>query len=166
MTERYYAAFDPGFTGAIAVLNQDCEIMALHDMPVIETIKGKTKKGKPKKVHELDGPGVRDILTDFPLSHVFIEKCQTMPGQGIVSMGRYMESYGVLKGVCVGLGLGYTLVQPRTWKKAAMPDMGKDKGQSIVRVKQIYPDIKFPLVKDHGKADAVLIARYGIQELI
>ena len=41
-----------------------------------------------------------------------------------------------------------------------MPDMGKDKGASIQKVSQLYPELILTTVKDHGIADAVLIARY------
>lgn len=83
-----------------------------------------------------------------------------MPNQGIVSSGRYMASYGFLRGLCVGNGIPYHLIQPQTWKKAMMPDMGKDKGASIQKVSQLYPELSLTRVKDHGIADAILIARY------
>ncbi|MBI5193836.1 MAG: hypothetical protein HZA08_10530, partial [Nitrospirae bacterium] len=41
---------------------------------------------------------------------------------------------------------------------------GKDKGSSIIRVKQLYPDMKLIRKKDHNKADAVLIGLYGLRE--
>jgi crossover junction endodeoxyribonuclease RuvC len=83
-----------------------------------------------------------------------------MPKQGIVSTGRYMASYGFLRGLCVGNGIPYHLIQPQSWKKAMMPDMGREKGASIQKVTQLYPDLSLTRVKDHGIADAILIARY------
>lgn len=153
-----YIGIDPGFTGGIAVLDKDAAIIELEDMPVI----------KVGKKNELDGPEIVNILTNARVlakCHVFIEKCQSMPGQGIASTGRYMEGYGRLRGICEGLSLPYTLVHPKTWKKIMMPDMLKEKGQSIIRVKQLYPDIDLPRKKDHGKSDAVLIGRYGWQTM-
>ena len=41
-----------------------------------------------------------------------------------------------------------------------MPDMGKEKGASIQKVSQLHPELTLTRVKDHGIADAVLIARY------
>lgn len=152
---------DPGFSGAIAVINGETkEILALLDMLII-----KVGKGKKKKNH-LDEIGIRDILKNNA-DHVFIEKCQAMPAsvkgvrQGIASTANYMTGYGIIRGICVGLGIPYTLIHPKTWKKAMMPDMGRDKGASIIRVKQLYPSIDLPRKKDHGKADSILIARYG-----
>ncbi len=158
-----YIGIDPGYTGGIAILDEKAQIVELYDMPVIAV--GKTKK-------ELDGPGIVKILENYSRmilsqdSHVFIEKCQSMPRQGVVGVGRYMEGYGRLRGICEGLSLPYTLVRPQTWKKEMMPDMDtKEKGQSIVRAKQLYPDIDLPRKKDHGLADAVLIGRHGWQTL-
>jgi hypothetical protein len=41
-----------------------------------------------------------------------------------------------------------------------LADMPKEKGSSIQKVGQIYPNIEFTRKKDHGICDAILIARY------
>jgi len=161
-----YIGIDPGFTGGIAVLDEKADIVELYDMPVIPV---GTKK-------ELDGPEITKILKVYIAlveapnpafrlggAHVFIEKCQSMPSQGVVGVGRYMEGYGRLRGICEGLSLPYTLVHPKTWKKDMMPDMDKSvKGNAEVRVKQLYPTIELPdRKKTDGLCDAVLIARFG-----
>lgn len=145
---------DPGFSGAVALLDDSQQIMFAVDMPVLG-------EGKKKQLDELE---IRELLREPGISHVYIEKSQTMPGQGISSSGRYMCSYGIVRGICVGLGLPYTLVHPKTWKKDMMRDMGKEKEASVIRVKQLYPDIKMPRKKDHGPCDAILIARYGLKQ--
>ncbi len=150
---------DPGFTGAIANIDADGNVNVI-DMPVIVTLK-KGKKGKTSNKNELDGVGVYQMLHIMAPEHVYIEKAQTMPGQGIASSGRYMDAYGQIKGICIGAGIPYTLVHPKTWKKVIMPDMGKEKGEAIVRVRQLFPQVELPLKKDHGKADALLICEYG-----
>ncbi len=151
---------DPGFTGGIAAINTVNGYAIVITMPVIRTTK-KDKKGRKSIKQELDGVGVRQALVTMNPSHVFIEKAQTMPDQGVASSGRYMDGYGVIKGICIGLAIPYTLVHPRTWKKLIMFDMGKEKGESIVRAKQLFPMVDLPLKKDHGRADALLIAEYG-----
>jgi len=54
-------------------------------------------------------------------------------------------------------------VVPVRWKKSMMPDATKEKDASILRVKQLYPQEahQFKRKKDHGRADALLIAAYG-----
>lgn len=150
----FTVGIDPGFSGAIAILDTDRKIISAADMPIL---------GEGKK-RQLDEVEIRNIL-DQGISHVFIEKSQTMPGQGVASSGRYMCSYGIIRGICVGMGLPYTLVHPKTWKKEMMRDMGKEKEASVIRVKQLYPDIDMPRKKDHGPCDAILIARYGMTQI-
>jgi len=150
---KIIAGVDPGFSGAIVLLENDNKIFSLFDMPVITV-------GKKK---ELDGALLAGIFRDT-VAHAYIEKAQSMPGQGIASTGRYMESYGRIRGICEGLGIPYTLVHPRTWKKVMMPDMPKEKGASIQRVKQLYPDIDLPRKKDHNKCDALLLSLYGLKQ--
>ena len=143
---------DPGFSGALAVLDSDLKIDFVMDMPILMVVKKR----------ELDEAKLSDIFSRWRLRPMMVglEKSQTMPNQGIVSSGRYMSSYGFLRGLCVGNGIPYHLIQPQSWKKAMMPDMGKEKGASIQKVTQIYPELSLTRVKDHGIADAVLIARY------
>lgn len=147
-----YAGIDPGFSGAIAILDKEKEIIFSMDMPILQV-------GKKRELNE---PFIRDVLKKhLPLS-VAIEKSQVMPGQGISSSGRYMASYGFLRGVCVGLGIEYQLIHPKTWKKLMMPDMPKEKSASIMRVGQLYPELVLARKKDHGIADAILLGRYLI----
>ena len=159
----YIAGIDVGFTGAIAFYHHHPDrrrvAMEVYDMPVI-----KIKKGK-KTSQEIDEPALRKIFAAHKLVHVFIEKAQTMPNQGISSAGRYLCGFGILRGICVGMQIPYTLVPPQRWKKIMMPGMPKDKGQSIVRVKQLFPLQDLPLKNDHGKSDAILIACYGAKEM-
>ena len=147
---------DPGFSGALAVVSEEGEVLGLEDMPVL-------KVGSRRELNE---PAIKDFLKRHKIATVALEKSQTMPGQGIASSGRYMMSYGVLRGLCVGLGIPYQLVHPRTWKKAMMPDMPKEKEASIQRVGQLYPDLVLDRKKDHGKADALLICLYGQRAMV
>jgi crossover junction endodeoxyribonuclease RuvC len=150
----YYMGIDPGFSGAIAVLDKDLALIHSQDMPIVTV-------GKKR---ELDEAALFKVCYRYSPTYehlvVGIEKSQTMPGQGIASSGRYMASYGFLRGLCVGMGLSYVLIRPPTWKKVMLMDMPKEKGSSIVKVNQLYPDLQLTRKKDHGIADAILIARY------
>ena len=148
----YIMGIDPGFSGALAVLDSDLKIEFVMDMPII-------KVGKKRELDEARLSVIFKMWRSKSIN-VALEKSQTMPNQGIVSSGRYMASYGFLRGLCVGNGIPYHLIQPQTSKKAMMPDMGKEKGASIQKVSQLYPELSLTRVKDHGIADAILIARY------
>jgi len=146
---------DPGFSGAIAIIDDEGVIHELLDMPIL-------KVGKRNELCEVE---IKNLLEEAHAEHVYIEKSQSMPGQGISSTFRYGASWGIIRGICVGLEIPYTLVHPKTWKKAMMPDMGKEKGASILRVGQLYPELKLTRKKDHGMADALLLALHGLRTL-
>lgn len=149
-TRNYYAGIDPGFSGAIAIIDDRQRIVEVHAMP-LHGIKSK---------QEIDCDKIISILLNYQLSHVAIEKAQAMPKQGCVSMFRYGDGYGQIKGICAAFVLKYTLVTPQAWKKRMMAGMDKGKGASIVRAKQLFnftPKSK----TDHGRAEAILIAEYG-----
>jgi len=95
------------------------------------------------------------------IKHAVIEKAQAMPKQGTVSMFRYGVAYGFIRGLLKTMRIPYTLIHPKTWKKEMMPDMGKDKGASILRVQQLFPTTELTRKKDHNIADAILLAEYG-----
>jgi len=150
---------DVGFSGAIA---QILDIRA-DGLDEIDAVDMPTLKDGAHT--ELNEPEIKDLLVGA--NHVFIEKAQTMPiehegrRQGTASSGRYMMSYGQVRGICAGMGIPYTLVHPKTWKKVMMADMPKDKSASIIRAKKLFPQVKLDRKKDHGRADALLLAEYG-----
>jgi hypothetical protein len=158
---------DPGNAGAIAVIDdkKPLPLITLFDMPILITEgKGKTKKGNVKKHTVLDEQALCSIFKNLmPIKMMFIEKSQSMPGQNAAATFNYAAGYGIIRGVCVGLGIPYTLVHPATWRRSLMKDMDKGKDASIVRAKQLYPTAD--IGKKDGRAEALLIGTYGKKEL-
>jgi crossover junction endodeoxyribonuclease RuvC len=147
------AGVDNGFTGAITLMDVDRRrIIESLEMPIVKN-----------KKNEINEKAVKEIL--FQSVHIFIEKAQVMPKQGISSSGRYMMAYGIVRGICVGLGIPYTLVTPQRWKNVMMADMPKEKGASIIAALRMFPELSLPRKKDHGRADSILIAAYGARLL-
>lgn len=97
--------------------------------------------------------------------HVILEQVHAMPKQGVASSFNFGRGLGLWEGLIVGIGFPYTLVSPQRWKKKMLADMGKDKGASVLRAKQMFPSIasELKLVKDHNKAEALLLAAWGQQ---
>lgn len=147
---KFYCGIDPGFTGGIAIIDGEQRIVEVHDMP-LHGIKSK---------QEIDCNKVISILLNYQLCHIAIEKAQAMPRQGCVSMFRYGDGYGQIKGICAALRLKHTLVTPQSWKKRMMQGMDKGKGAAIVRAEQLF-DFQANKKNDHGRAEAVLIAEFG-----
>jgi len=110
-----------------------------------------------------DIPGMVALLQPYggPGVHVVIEEGQAMPGQGVRSMFTCGFGYGVWIGVLVTLRLSYTPVRPALWKKAF--SLGKDKEASRLRAMQLFPSADLRRKRDHGRAEALLLAWYGRQ---
>lgn len=102
------------------------------------------------------------------VKHVYIEKAQPMPKQGVVGVFTYGKGYGELLGVIKASQVPFTEVRPQTWKRVVLADMDRsDKQSSIRRAKQLFPRIDFRATercrKEHdGMAEAALIAWYGL----
>ncbi|MCK5128101.1 MAG: Holliday junction endonuclease [candidate division Zixibacteria bacterium] len=152
------AGIDPGLDGGICVL-VDKTISILMPMPTNTITVGRKKK------RELDLPAICQAIDH--VSAAIVEKVHSMPSQGVASTFKFGTGYGMLLGILAAQGTPYTLVSPQTWKKVMLRDMPKGKGSSILRAKQLCPDIKLLATersrKPHdGMAEAYLLARYGI----
>ena len=152
--EKIIIGIDPGLTGGIAVLDSKSkELIRLWDMPVIP-------EGGRKKV---SGRGLAKIIGGYSrqqVAMVYLEKVGARPGQGVVSMFNFGRSYGAVEAAIAVLGLPLTYVAPQSWKRAAGL-LRTDKDASRGRVLDLYPNADVHCKKDTGRADAVLIARYG-----
>ncbi len=162
MRGTVYIGIDPGFSGAIAVIRGN--VAQVYDTPTVR-VSAPPKKGKKRTRLELDTDGLAGIFTAIPVTpegHVlYIEHASVMPHQGVVSSGRYMQSFGYMLGLAQGLGFNPILVRPQTWKKALGLD--SDKAKSIELAKQLYPDanLKRKRHDDHNRAEALLITHYA-----
>lgn len=93
-----------------------------------------------------------------------LEKVNTMPGQGVVSMFNFGQNFGFIQGVLKAYGIPYELVTPQKWKKEF--SCTSDKNTSIEVCKRLFPSVNLKATdrckKDHdGMAEALLIAEYG-----
>lgn len=111
----------------------------------------------PETAHDLAA-----LLRTFDPSHTraYLEKQWPRPTDGKVQAFANGEGYGLLRGVMATLGIGYELVAPATWK-IAMGLKGKEKADSRRKAQELYPTASLARVKDHGRAEALLIAHYG-----
>lgn len=147
---------DPGLTGAIAILDDDAA--TVHDMPVYQY----SQTGFVKRAVGLE------VFTNilYPYSeriggtHVFLERVNAMPGQGVAGMFSLGMSYWGAKGVLHGLDMPVELIRPQDWK--AHYGIGRDKDVARHLAHHYYPDVDLRLKKHHGRAEALLIARYGL----
>jgi crossover junction endodeoxyribonuclease RuvC len=147
------AGIDPGLDGAIAVF--DGESLEIHDLPML------TISGGRKTRRILNPESLSSLLLRINPSFVYVENVHTMPKQGIVSSGRLMETFGIIRGVLGALQLPRAFVEPRTWKRrfALIGKRGKDDSRRVAI--DLFPSVSFHRAKDHNRAEAALIAFYG-----
>ena len=128
---------------------------------------GVMRNKKVDKEHlETDPHGLVGLLLRLgsPL-HVCFEHLHAAPMEGVVSVFSLGQAAGMVTGVLAGMGIPYTRVRPEAWKKALMAGMSKDKGESVVRASQLYPQIADQLRGPRGRAldgraDALLLAHW------
>ena len=162
---------DPGLTGALALLNHR-GLLACTDMPTM--IKG---NGEGAVKNQVDPGALADLLRawiegkDKNEIMVLIEAQGPvrLPGNKILGgASAFSLAYtaGVIEGVVTALRLPRELVTPSAWKKAlGLTAKGPDK-KALARAmaQRYYPEADICRVRDHNRAEAILIARYGHQK--
>ena len=142
---------DIGLTGAIAHLSG--EELHVFDMPTLEVNRKRT----------VSAVQLADLLREIrtPDCKVVVERVAARPGQGVVSMFSFGQSYGVVLGVVAALDLPLTLITPQEWRKGMRVQGGKD--ASRLRILELKPECSplFSRKRDHGRADATLIALHA-----
>ena len=146
---------DPGLSGCCAIVAADGGLVALHDTP---TLTLKVARGM-KQAYDI--PGMAAVLQPYvgPGVHVVIEESQAMAGQGVRSTFTTGLGYGLWIGLLTASQLPYSPVRPSVWKKAF--SLGKDKEASRLRAMQLFPQADLRRKRDHGRAEALLLALYG-----
>jgi crossover junction endodeoxyribonuclease RuvC len=154
------AGIDLGLSGAVALIDAASgAVVDIADMPTLALARG----GKHKR--EIDAHSLARLIGDRRPSHVYIEMVGAMPGQGVSSVFAFGKSFGVVIGVLAALAVPMTLVSPVTWKRALGVPAAKDAAR--YRASQLLPAAAhhWPLVKHDGRAEAALIALYGLRQL-
>jgi hypothetical protein len=158
---------DNGLNGAVVAINEQLKIVKWVDTPTISM----GKQTRKQYAEAVMARVIRSFLHyEHGRIHVFIEHAQAMPKQGVSSTFKTGEGYGLWRGICVGLGVRYSIIHPRVWQKQMHQGtpQGDTKKKSIVACQRLFPDL--PVLgprggtKD-GRADAALIAAYGLQQV-
>lgn len=156
---------DPGITGALAALDHS-GIRRVFDMPTRE------KPGNTKVRNEVHPIMLRVLLRSLVTADekavVVMEALNTFAGGSVQTMGSLEATKAVISTVCELSGFEVKLVSPRTWqsffgiKSRADEDT---KAQSLRIARELYGASFCPLKKHHGRADAILIARWAQRNL-
>ena len=150
---KTYVGIDPGLDGAVAIIHPDHGI-TLADAPTVKTARGR------QYVVDLMAGHLRALPGDGAC--VGIEQVHAMPKQGVRSMFSMGKGFGIWLGIIGALSIPFEYVTPQAWKKAMLPGVGHDKEASRLRAIELFPLVADQLTrkKDHGRAEALLIAEY------
>jgi hypothetical protein len=162
---------DPGTTGAIAFVGPGDRVV-IKDIPTVDL----TGNGLVRR--RVAGRELADVLlahcpVGLPAT-VFVEAVATMGGRNnaVQTQGSLMRSLGAIETVVEMLRWPLVMVTPRDWqafyKLAGKKTEKRERGEmpaSIDRAIALYPQAveRLSRVKDHNRAEALLIAHYGVR---
>lgn len=154
-----FIGVDPGLSGAIAIYDPALDEVDVADMPVLQI----DRNGKKK--NEIDVAALAAFVDDTSKQGTYrlavIEKVGAMPKQGVTSSFTFGVTWGIALGVLGAHFIRVERIQPRTWQSAMGVKDGKDGAR--LRAQQLFPKQSrlYARVKDHGRADASLMAVYA-----
>ncbi len=87
-----------------------------------------------------------------------LESVHSMPGQGVASTFAFGRAVGAIQGLLDLLPWPVTLAEPRVWKRTM--GLTADKSSSLLAARSLWPEAPLTRVKDHGAAEALLLAEW------
>jgi crossover junction endodeoxyribonuclease RuvC len=145
---------DPGLQGALA--SWDGKQLIVVDVPIMKA---------RKRGNEVNLPAFADLVRKLaPFGAAYVERNSSRPREGVSSA----RKGGLVEGIILGCVIVYTKniirVPPNQWKRIMR--VTKDKEYSCTKAIEEFPDYHyfFAKKKDHGRAEAALLALYGYRK--
>lgn len=161
MTARVLG-IDPGLTGAWAMLEEDGSLLAVEDLPVI----------RDGRLAWIDADALFSRLLevrDCRPVRAIVERVHAMPRNGSQAAFSQGCTLGSILAALQLVRARIELVQPQVWKRAlgligdkALSDVDR-KRASLDKARLLFPDAPLDRQRDHGRAEALLIAHHGIR---
>lgn len=152
---------DPGVHGAIAILLDTGDLLAVHDMPVFavtKRVKGKDRTRNHVNVHDLGA-----ILRPFAGGIAVVELVGAQPTDGPIQAFQFGFSTGALHGAAGALGMRIEPARPQAWKKHFKLPADKNAARQLATRRWPAFAEQFKRVADAGRAEAALIGLYWIE---
>jgi crossover junction endodeoxyribonuclease RuvC len=147
---------DPGVRGGLSVVEVTDGVAPMLvecvDIPVIGS-------GAKERV---DVAGIRNFIEAHQPARALIERAGAMPKQGIASTFKYGRATGAIEAAITLCSIPVEIIEASAWKRFwHLP--GKDKESGRQKALQLFPGALAALARkrDHGRAEATLIALYG-----
>ena len=168
---------DIGLTGAISRVGPGLQPVVV-DIPTVPDGEPKAGRGKtpfqPMRIH---GRQLLTMLRELvPAGHVVLAvfedvRARPMHNDNVQfnsfhSQNSLVLSRGVIQAVLDIAGIKTEAVQPQTWKRLYGLS-GADKKDSLDKARVLFPGLAGDLsrVRDHNRAESLLIANYGLKKL-
>jgi len=143
---------DPGVSGAIAFYWPEAQHRVIAE-------------DAPTAFGLIDAVTLADRIRQLKPDLAIIESVGAMPGQGVSSTFKFGRAVGTVDGILSTLVIPRRFVTPTVWKRHWRLDKDKEKSRALAI--QLFPSCAnhFARKKDHNRAEAALIARYGAEVL-
>lgn len=151
---------DPGLTGALALIDTEAGLLDVVDVPTCENglASGSMKRWVDEHV-------LQAVLADWSAKHDFardavraaIERPIPMPTLPAQTIASQFDTFGVLRAQ-LARHAEVSFVVPHTWKKFF--GLGNDKDAARACCLRLYPNAPVARVKDHNRAEAVLVGHW------
>jgi hypothetical protein len=156
---------DPGLTGALCAIDTARGLLACADVPTCDN--GLTTGSMKRWVDE---PALERLLAAWSQKwefareavHAAIERPIPMPTLPAQTIASQFDTFGVLR-TALGRRATVRYVAPQAWKK--LYGIGNDKDRARQVAAALYADAPVGRVKDHNRAEAILIAHWLRKEV-
>ncbi|KAH7677286.1 hypothetical protein IHE45_07G073400 [Dioscorea alata] len=160
---QWVLGVDPDVSGAVALLKPDGSVSSaqVFDAPNVKVLVGKRVRNR------LDARSIVQLLQTFGAPHgtrAYIEQSNPFPQDGKQGWWSGGYTYGLWIGVLVASGFSVVPVTSHEWKnhyELSRSSSSKDDSREVASA--LFPSLSHQLKrkKDHGRAEALLIAAYG-----
>ncbi|CAL1403588.1 unnamed protein product [Linum trigynum] len=160
---NWVVGIDPDLSGAIALLKTEDSVCSaqVFDSPSLKVVVGKRIRKR------LDVKSIVQLLRSFDApvgTTAYIEQSIPYPQDGKQGWWSGGFGYGLWIGVLVASGYSVVPVPSLAWKNEfKLTGETATKDESRRRASMLFPSLSSSLTrkKDHGRAEALLIAAYG-----
>ncbi|XP_027343488.1 Holliday junction resolvase MOC1, chloroplastic isoform X1 [Abrus precatorius] len=166
---KWVLGIDPDVSGAVALLKTHGSVCSaqVFDSPHVKILVGKNKRTRRR----LDTKSVVQLVRSFeaPIgTTAYIEQSLPYPQDGKQGWWSGGFGYGLWIGILVASGFSVIPVPSFTWKaKFELSGSRTAKDDSRRVASTLFPSVTSMLSrkKDHGRAEALLIAAYGQDQI-
>lgn len=150
---------DPGLDGAVALLDvHSGELVEVFDVPTLQL----------KNRRELDEYGLARIVDEWSpqVTEAWIEDAWPRPGEAATLAFQFGRNFGQMRGIVCANFIPLHVVVPAVWKRVMKVTGDKDESRKVASVTWPTQSGRWPAKKNHGRAEAALVAAYGRRQFL